>query len=332
MSRAARALVPVLTAILALGLPSAAAPQDQPEPIMTQRPAPTAPGELTFDSAPDLFPSAETKLVNGSTKVDLDAWQSLFIARLPSGGFCTATLVGPRVLLTAAHCVDAYKADKAATVGGRINIAGSQYRLSGCAMHPAYIAADRVAYDVPRASEDFALCELDGEPGITTETIATTPMLGTNSQMLLTGYGCTGIRVAAGMLVFDATDAPGAEKLRMGDARVDAVGVRNHRSDAGAYIRTRSVQDEPVLCPGDSGGPAIAGASLAQQKGPLRRVIGVNSMVTALPRGVGYEYLSFVASLGTEAFRDFLQDWTAGSANRDVCGYQLSPGQAGCRP
>ena len=326
-----RAALPV-AAVAALLAPCVATAQVQPEPITSKRPAPPPPQEITFDSATDLFPSGETKLVNGSEKVDLSAWQALLIARLGNGGYCTATIVGPRVVLTAAHCVDAGTGDKAATIGGRVNVAGSQYVLSGCEMASAYAKAERQGFDIPRASEDFALCELDGAPPITGETIVTSPVVGAGTQLLMTGFGCTNIRVAVGMLIFDSTDAPGSEKLRMGDARADAVGVLDHRSLPGSYVRTRSVQGEPILCPGDSGGPAIAGASLAQQRGPLRRVMGVNSMVTALPRGGGYEYLSFIASLGTKAFQDFANKWSGDKPNRRICGRQLAPGQSGCRP
>ena len=321
----------VVSSLAAFASPAVAA-DGAAVPITIHRPAPKGPRELTFDSLQDVFPAGSTKLVNGSLIVDLSAWSALLIARLDAGGYCTATLIGPRVLLTAAHCVDAGFGDKGATILGRANIAGSQYALKSCMMHPRYAAAERMSEDVPRTSEDYALCELDGAPPIAAESIVDTPLLGLGSQVLMSGYGCTAIRVAGGALAYDTSDQPGSERLRMGDAKAEAVMVRDYTGAPGSYLRSRSVRSEPVLCPGDSGGPLITGASLAQQTGPLRRVVGVNSMVSAVPRDGRYDYLSFMALLGTEAFRNFAGAWTAQNPSaRRVCGRDLLPGQANCR-
>ena len=159
-------------------------------------------------------------------------------------------------MLTAAHCLDAGFGNGGETVGGRVNVNGSQYNLLGCKMHDRYVAAPRQALDLPRSSEDFALCELDGEPQITAETVVSGPAVGRNSQLLMSGYGCTGIRVVANALAYDVSDQPGSERLRMGDTKIEAVNVKDHKPTSGTYLRVRSVRDEPILCPGDSGGPA----------------------------------------------------------------------------
>lgn len=328
---AGRVLATAVAAILLIG-PTHALAQSPERPITTDRPSPIRSGELTFDSLPEVFPTGSTKLVNGSLIVDLSAWEAILVARLDAGSFCSATIIGPTVMLTAAHCLDAGFGNGGDTVGGRVNIGGTQYNLTGCKMHDDYVAAPRQALDLPRSSEDFALCELDGEPQVTSETVVSSATVGRNSQLLMTGYGCTGIRVVANALAYDVSDRPGSERLRMGDSKIEAVNVKDHVLGGGQYLRVRSVRDEPILCPGDSGGPALVGASLALQTGPTRRLVGVNSMVTALPRGDRYDFLSYMANLGTPAFDDFARKWTGDSRARRICGRELQPGEGRCRP
>lgn len=286
--------------------------------------------DLQFRSLPEVLPSGRVKLANGSGEVNVALWSSVAIAQSASGEACTATLVGPRVLLTAAHCVDAGDPQQPArTLGGTVKFGGSEIPLIGCAMHPAYAKAPFVSHDLVRSSEDYALCELAAPvTTVTQETIDTEPKIASGAAILMMGFGCTNIRVIGGQFVTSGAD----DSLRLGDADIDAVDVRDETNATGVYVRTRATDREPILCPGDSGGPAFRGASVSKQDGPKRRLVAVNSQVIAVEGKGRYVFLSFAASVISPSFREFQQAWTKQSAStRAVCGLDLSAGKGGCR-
>jgi hypothetical protein len=115
-------------------------------------------GDLDFVFLPELLPDAEVQLVNGDEVVDRSLWSAVVVSRSIDGSLCTATLVGPRTLLTAAHCVDAYgppatgDIDGLGTRKGRVKFSGNPVPIVSCTMHPDYasvpvsapIALDRV--------------------------------------------------------------------------------------------------------------------------------------------------------------------------------------------
>jgi hypothetical protein len=290
---------------------------------------PPGPRSLQFDSLRSRIASGRTTVVNGQAVLNPADWQAVVLARFSNGTYCSGTIIGPRVLLTAAHCLDAGTGPKAAVNSGFVTI-GHPYKLTGCEMHEDYAAAGRPLIDEPRMSEDYGLCELNGTPHIIDETLASDP-IAPGTPVLITGYGCYGITVIGNSLEPTRIDAPGAETLRLGDVRLQAVGVEDESAKPGAYLRVRSTKGQPALCPGDSGGPAITGATVAKQGGAARRVVGVNSMVSAWPVGAAYDYYSYLASTGAPAFRSFLTRWSAKSpGTRQVCGVDLSHGSGTC--
>jgi hypothetical protein len=206
-------------------------------------PAPSA-GQgriVEFRAVADL-PSTPGTVLMGAHPVDPQKYRTLFYADLPSQR-CTASLVGPRVLLLAAHCVDA---------GVEVHLRLGSRSLTGrCSQHSEY------AGPPPNDFADWALCALDSDVGLPFyESIGDLPGgLRLGSSLQLMGFGCTD----------PSSDKRGAGQLRAGDAKVIVLPAEDARN----YELT--VEGDAALCYGDSGGPAMVSA------GGRRFVAGVNS-------------------------------------------------------
>lgn len=135
---------------------------------------------------------------------------------------CTASIVGPRTVLTAAHCVER---SRHVTFSHR----SGNYSAS-CVSSPYYKR---------HYSHDLALCKT--RMVIDTTKMASIAPAGINEgdRIILTGYGCT--RPGGGGL---------SGKLHWGTAIVNQVPTRGRW-----YIGTT---DTTALCSGDSGGPAFS--------------------------------------------------------------------------
>jgi Trypsin len=102
---------------------------------------------------------------------------------------CTATIVGQRSVLTAAHCV-------ANTPRGTINLGGSAISLT-CNVHPQYITASCTGNPMKMdCTADVALCyagSIITAPGLRYERVqnpTVDPPLAVGSSIVLLGYGC----------------------------------------------------------------------------------------------------------------------------------------------
>lgn len=174
----------------------------------------------------------------GGTVVPKEQWPAS-----PWVGVCSSTLIGPRVLLTAAHCV----------AQGNIrsfNINGNVYRTGPCEHHPLY-ATDY--------SHDFALCPLAADVPVKAESVAQ-PFefpCGVGTEVLWTGFGCT--RWGQGI----------DGQFRIGKTLVEHC-PGYYGSPYSQYIIT--LGNGVALCSGDSGG-----GGYAVYPDGSRRVIGVNS-------------------------------------------------------
>ena len=158
--------------------------------------------------------AGDVRLINGKVANKAD-WP----ASLKAGG-CTSTVIGPRTLLIAAHCI---------RNNGKVSVAGGYSAV--CTHHPDYRS---------NKTADWALCLLNKEvTGVPFEHINVDPTrVRMGDTLTLTGYGCT--KKGGG-----GTDG----NYRTGESKVIRLpSTKNHD------IVTKG---GAALCYGDSGGPAF---------------------------------------------------------------------------
>jgi hypothetical protein len=202
--------------------------------------------------------SVHTEVIEGET-VEPSAFPASYFASMadiPGVPRCTATLVGPKALLTAAHCVgegQAVSIDLGATTYG-----------GPCHHHPGRLKGV--------ASADLALCALTEAPNAgLPEAISLSPSnVKKGQKVLLAGYGCTNKNGQDGSGVF-----------RIGRTKVQ--NAQGYDKSNPFYFETiSSPKDAPaIICPGDSGGAVYCLTNIADPKGK-RVVCGVNSAVECL--------------------------------------------------
>lgn len=233
-------------------------------------------------------PGAQVTL-RGARLANPKDWPASFFSIHPDGS-CTSTLVGPRALLTAAHCTP-NKARVALQLGGAI------YR-GACVQSDLYASHD---------DADWAMCLMESDVPVSQyETVNTdATRLKSNVELLLTGFGCTQQNGTGG------NDG----NYRIGEANISALpsGTSNYITTAG----------EVALCFGDSGGPAFLFLDDAKTK---RIQVSVNSQVQKLANGtLGNN--SYLSSLSTSAALAFIKGWS--SANHsNICG--VTPNMEHC--
>jgi len=229
--------------------------------------------------------------LRGARVADPKDWPASFYSLHP-GGSCTSTLVGPRAMLTAAHCVP--------------NNGTAQVRLAGHVYNGTCTQSSK--YQSGDISADWAVCLMNSDvPVDLYETVnGDSALLKKGTEVLLTGFGCT-----------DEMGGGGNDGIyRVGESKIDKL-----PSSQGNDIETVG---EVALCFGDSGG----GAFLFLDPQKKQRVqISVNSRIQTLDNGkLGQR--SFLSSVSTTDARNFLSGWAA-TNNAAICG--LTAGSSKCR-
>ena len=218
-------------------------------------------------------------VVDGMAPADPSEWRSTILSS-GSGSSCTATVIGRRVVLTAAHCLRTGPTISFAILGHQYTADCSSSRSS---------PFDTIT--------DYALCLTDGAVrGVKFEKVALDPAeLISASRVLLTGFGC----------------ARSLDNAYLG-FQIGFADVWKKPGEVAGYPNMLKVRGGASLCAGDSGG----GAYVVREPSKVRRLVAINAKSDAdTDGGVAVSSLS---SLSTPGFIDFAKNWVCAEDRRSL--------------
>jgi Trypsin len=213
-------------------------------------------------------------VIDGDSPANPEDWQASLFTN-DDGVFCTATLIGARVVLTAAHCLD-----KGPTIGFTIKSVDYTARCTIAAKYKT----DKTA--------DYALClTKTAISGIRFERLSFDPAeLAKATTLTLAGFGCTRI------------SSPIIKGFQIGDAK-----LLKRPGEIAAGPNLLQVLGGAALCPGDSGG----GAFIVKKPSLLRKLVAINSELTQAGND---GTISTLASVSTPDFLCFGNGWLRDNA------------------
>jgi trypsin len=237
----------------------------------------------------------DVKILGGSTAAPGQfPWMVALVdprsANAADGQFCGGSLIAPRVVLTAAHCVYGSTADEIDAVVGRTRLSragdGQRIRVTRIVRHPDY--------DPQRLVSDLALLQL-AQPATVAPLALDGPRDSASeqpaSQVVVSGWGTT------------TEGGDGSDDLRYVRLRVRSpAACQSYYDDiiASRIVCAGSTRQGEDSCQGDSGGPLTVGA------GATARLVGLVSYGDGCGRaGVPGVYTRVAA------FSDFIAQQTA---------------------
>lgn len=258
-------------------------------------------GDAGFIALANLTQSTGQPKLGVGTIVNTKLWPASFVSKSDSET-CTSTLIGPRVLITAAHCVGEAKKASITYTNGKV-FTGT------CSRYPEW--SDK------QPSADFALCHMDAPvkmPGLQYEFISLDKLKITKNQELVAGgYGCTDLET-------QTIEEP--PLFRVGSLFVDKPPGSMFSWPNWIATRPGVAGSATFVCPGDSGGAVY----IVRNSG-ARAVVAVISAVGA-EKGQSNYMVSYLAAISSDAGTNFIGDWLK-KTKAQVCGIDV--GLVNCR-
>jgi hypothetical protein len=243
----------------------------------------------------DLF---QPKVGNGSV-ANTHQWPATVVTMAGGLGKCTATFIGPEVLLTAAHCVG----EGAKAIVSEWETSGTCHRQGDWSME--------------NMSPDWALCRMKSvdRPGLFFERLDLNgEVVKIGTKLTLAGYGCVDL---------DTQEQENPPVLRIGPVIVEK--LPNLDASWGNWIVTVPATHGggSFVCPGDSGG-----AVYRQSANGARSIVAIVSAVRADKDMPDYK-TSYLSATSVPALRTFVNDWlkqqtVSTSTAPSICGVTAS--------